>query len=281
MATKKSGLGKGLEALFADNQTNDIAPSTVRISEIEPNKDQPRRNFSEEALNELAESIREHGILQPLVVRPLESGMYQIVAGERRWRAARIAGLREVPVIIRTLSDAEAMEQALIENLQREDLDPVEEAKGYQRLMDTYSLTQEQVSQKVGKSRPTVANALRLLSLSEEVLRLIEQGAISSGHGRALLALPEEDRLAVAKEITEKGLSVRQVEGMKPRSPKSVKKEPKKNWGEDHYFEEVALALSEDLHKKVSIQGKGKKAELRIRFQSKEELDELVAKLTK
>ena len=167
MATRKGGLGKGLEALFVENETREIAPSTLKIGEIEPNRNQPRHDFDENALAELADSIREHGVLQPLLVRPLPGGTYQIVAGERRWRASRMAGLTELPVIIRDLDDVATMEVALIENLQRSDLNPMEEAMGYQELMQQHGYTQEQVAKRVGKSRPAVANALRLLALPE------------------------------------------------------------------------------------------------------------------
>ena len=168
MATRKGGLGKGLEALFVENETDEITPSTLKIGEIEPNRGQPRHDFDETALAELADSIREHGVLQPLLVRPMPNGKYQIVAGERRWRASRMAGLTELPVIIRDLDEAAAMEVALIENLQRSDLNPMEEAMGYQELMQQHGYTQEQVAKRVGKSRPAVANAVRLLELSEK-----------------------------------------------------------------------------------------------------------------
>ena len=192
---KKGGLGKGLEALFVDNATADGEHlTTLRISQVEPNKEQPRREFEAAALGELADSIREHGILQPLIVRPLEGDRYQIVAGERRWRAARMAGLTEVPAIVRELDDLVTMELALIENLQREDLTPLEEAEGYRSLMELYGMTQEQVARRVGKSRPVIANALRLLSLPEEVRRTLAEGKISAGHARVLAGVedPEE-----------------------------------------------------------------------------------------
>ena len=164
---KKAGLGKGLDALFIDNSTEENGDKLININEIEPNRDQPRKNFDEEALKELADSIAMYGVIQPLLVRPLSDGGYQLIAGERRWRASRMAGLTQVPVVVREMNDEEAMELALIENLQREDLNPIEEAEGFKLLMDTYSFTQEQAAEKVGKSRPAVANALRLLSLPE------------------------------------------------------------------------------------------------------------------
>ena len=183
MAIKKSGLGKGLDLIFAENDTED--PNSVvvlKISEIEPNRDQPRKEFDEEAMAELADSIAQHGILQPLLVRPIFGGGYQIVAGERRWRAARMAGVSEAPVVVRELTDGQVMELALIENLQREDLTPLEEALGYQTLIETYGMTQDEVSKTVGKSRPSVTNALRLLHLPEEVRELLEEKKISAGH---------------------------------------------------------------------------------------------------
>ena len=213
MATRKGGLGKGLEALFVENETDEITPSTLKIGEIEPNRGQPRHDFDETALAELADSIREHGVLQPLLVRPMPNGKYQIVAGERRWRASRMAGLTELPVIIRDLDEAAAMEVALIENLQRSDLNPMEEAMGYQELMQQHGYTQEQVAKRVGKSRPAVANALRLLALPEETARLVRDGKLSSGHARALLGLPEAGMIpALAERICQEGLSVRETE---------------------------------------------------------------------
>ena len=194
---KKGGLGKGLDALFVENDTGDTSSVTLRISEIEPNREQPRKYFDEEALTELADSIRQHGVIQPLLVRPMENGTYQLVAGERRWRASRMAGLTEVPVVIKDLSEIEAMELALIENLQRQDLNPIEEAVGFQQLMERYSMTQEQVASRVGKSRPAVANALRLLNLPEQVVAMVQSGEVSPGHARALLKLEEIGRAHV------------------------------------------------------------------------------------
>ena len=193
---KKNGLGKGLDALFIDNSTEDVKSAVkLNINDIEPKRDQPRKTFDEAALSELADSIALHGVIQPLLVRPISDGGYQLIAGERRWRASRLAGLTEVPVVIREMTDSEAMELALIENLQREDLNPIEEAEGYKLLMDTYSLTQEQAAERVGKSRPAVANAMRLLSLPKEVLDLIKEGRISSGLGRTLLGLNDKSMM--------------------------------------------------------------------------------------
>ena len=213
--TKKGGLGKGLDALFMDNETADSGIVTLRLSEIEPNKDQPRKVFSEESLNELADSIKEHGVLQPLLVRPLSTGGYQLVAGERRWRASRMAGLREVPVVIRDMDEEQAMEIALIENLQREDLNAIEEASGYKMLMERYGMTQEQVAKRVGKSRPAVANALRLLNLPHKVMEMVEEGEVSPGHARALLAFEDADQIVeVAQKVKTGKYSVRDIEKM-------------------------------------------------------------------
>ncbi|MFR2990653.1 MAG: ParB/RepB/Spo0J family partition protein [Acutalibacteraceae bacterium] len=188
MAAKKGGLGRGLDALFADNSIEEIASTSavkLKIMDIEPNRDQPRKIFDEDALAELADSIAKHGVIQPLLVRPMPDGSYQLVAGERRWRASRMAGLTEVPVVIKELSDDEAMALALIENLQREDLNAIEEAQGIKALMDTLSLTQDEAAERVGKSRPAVANALRLLKLPDSVIALVSDGKLSPGHARA------------------------------------------------------------------------------------------------
>ncbi len=213
---KKGGLGKGLDAIFMENTTENGNDTVVlALEEITPNREQPRKEFDEEKIAELADSIRQHGVLQPLLVRPMVTGGYQIVAGERRFRAARMAGLHEVPVVVRELEDAQVTELALIENLQREDLTPMEEAMGYQSLMEQYRLTQEQVAETVGKSRPAIANALRLLQLPEEIRELLELGKITAGHARALLSFPdEESRMQGAKLAAEQGITVRELEKM-------------------------------------------------------------------
>ena len=200
---KKGGLGKGLDAIFAENDTEDRNSAVaIRLNEIEPNRAQPRKDFNDKALAELADSIAQHGVLQPLLVRPIPGGGYQIVAGERRWRAARMAGLSELPAVIRDLSDAEMMELALIENLQREDLTPIEEARGYKALIDEYGLTQDEIAKTVGKSRPAITNALRLLHLPQEALDLLAAGKISAGHARALLMFPDEESMLEAARLT-------------------------------------------------------------------------------
>ena len=281
MAAKKSGLGRGLDSLFADNSVEEINSSVnkLRIMEIEPNHDQPRKDFDEKALSELAESIEQHGVLQPLVVRPMTNGGYQLVAGERRWRAARIAGLTEVPVVIKELTDEEVIEIAMIENLQREDLNPLEEALGYRYMMDELKITQEQAAEKVGKSRPAVANALRLLKLPDEVREMVKNNLLSPGHARALLGF-ENDELIVqtAKRIVKEDLSVREVESLVKKSKKAPKipKQQKR----DKFFSEVELALVENLGRKVKIkESKHDAGVLEIEFFDKDDLESLAMKL--
>lgn len=281
---KKSGLGKGLDALFLDNSVESQSGSavTLGINEIEPNRDQPRKYFDDEALNELSESIALHGVIQPLLVRPISDGGYQLIAGERRWRASRMAGLTQVPVVIKEMTDSEAMELALIENLQREDLNPVEEAEGYKLLMDTYSLTQEQAAERVGKSRPAVANALRLLVLPAKVIELLKENKLSSGHARALIPLKDEKLiLELCKEITEKELSVRETERivkslLTPKKDKAEKK-PKKR---DPYYDECELSIREVLGRKASINvSKGNKGTIEIEFFGKDDLKKILKSL--
>lgn len=280
MAKKLGGLGKGLNAIFIENDSEDKGGAVkLNISEIEPNRSQPRKEFDEQALSELAESISKHGLLQPLLVRPLPLGGYEIVAGERRYRACRMAGLNEVPVIIRELGEAETMELALIENLQREDLTPLEEAEGYRVLMDEHGFTQEEVASSVGKSRPAVANALRLLKLPEEVRELLAEGRITAGHARALLSLEStEEMISLAREIVTKDLSVRQTEKLckKPKKASSAPAEKTPS-----YYKMVELALGESLGRKVQVtKSRGKDGGvLQIEFYSDEELNELSNKL--
>jgi len=288
---KKGGLGKGLDALFVENDTGDTSSVTLRISEIEPNREQPRKYFDEEALTELADSIRQHGVIQPLLVRPMENGTYQLVAGERRWRASRMAGLTEVPVVIKDLSEIEAMELALIENLQRQDVNPIEEAVGFQQLMERYSMTQEQVASRVGKSRPAVANALRLLNLPEQVVAMVQSGEVSPGHARALLKLEDEEQiLDIAKKIQKGRYSVRDVEKLtkkKLEEPKDIPAQaperiPTEADWLDNFFREMELALEAELGRKVSVTVKGKdKGTFSIDFFSKEDLADIAARLTK
>lgn len=280
MAKKRGGLGKGLEAIFVENESEDSNSTVVlKISEIEPNRSQPRKEFDEQALSELAESITQHGLLQPLLVRPLAMGGYQIVAGERRYRACRMAGLTEVPVTIRELTDTETMEIAMIENLQREDLTPIEEALGYKALIEEHGFSQEEVASSVGKSRPAVTNALRILKLPESVLEFVKDGRISAGHARALLMLDsEEEMLALAEEIIKKDLSVRQAEKLAKKKPEKQEPAPEKK---PSFYSMVELALSESLGRKIKVsKNKGKDGGvLQIEFYSDEELTEISNKL--
>lgn len=281
MAKKLGGLGRGLDSLFADNSVDELNPSVnkLRIMEIEPNRDQPRKDFDEKSLSELAESIEQHGVLQPLVVRPLTNGGYQLVAGERRWRAARIAGLTEVPVVIKKLTDEEVIEIAMIENLQREDLNPLEEALGYRYMMDELNITQEQAAEKVGKSRPTVANAIRLLRLPDEVQEMVKNNLISPGHARALLGFENQELIIqAAKRIVKEDLSVREVETLVKNSQKAPK--VPKQQKRDKFFSEVELALVENLGRKVKIkESKKNSGVLEIEFFDKDDLESLAMKL--
>ena len=279
-AKNKGGLGKGLDALFMDNSIEEEAKSAVKLklNDIEPNRAQPRKSFDEQALEELANSISTHGVIQPLLVRPLADGGYQLIAGERRWRASRMAGLTEVPVVIREMSDSEAMELALVENLQREDLNPIEEAQGLALLMETYGLTQEQAAKRVGKSRPAVANSMRLLSLPQEVLAMVERGELSAGHARTILALENAGQItALANEIIKKNLSVRETERAVKALLKGDTKKEKRAKKRDTYYDEVELAVSQSLGRKakVSLSG-GNKGTLEIEFFGKEDLSKLL-----
>ena len=284
---KSRGLGKGLDALFADQSVasaEDSGISTVRLSEIEPNLSQPRKEFDEDALNELADSIAAHGVLQPLLVRPLQNGMYQIVAGERRWRAARIAGLSEVPALIRELSDEETDQVALIENLQREDLNAVETAEGYRRLMDKYGMTQEQLSNAVGKSRPAIANTLRILNLPEEVLPLVSSGKLSAGHAKAILSAPEEKRAELAKIIVSGELSVREAEKMAlkiGKEPKETQKKKKDSFPKDKFYREMQVAMTTELGRPFKITENEKGGTIELPFYNIEELADFCERILK
>lgn len=281
MSKKFGGLGKGLDTIFAENETEDSNNSVMlKISEIEPNRSQPRRDFDENSLSDLAQSISQHGLLQPLLVRPLPIGGYQIVAGERRYRACRMAGLTEVPVTIRELSDTETMELALIENLQREDLSPIEEALGYKALIDEHGFSQEEVATSVGKSRPAIANSLRILKLPDSVLEYVKQDKISAGHARALLMLDnEKDMLELAELIYKKDLSVRQAEKLAKKKPEV--EEDTQPERKPSFYSMVELALNESLGRKIKVnKNKGKQGGvLQIEFYSDEELTELSNKL--
>ena len=273
---KKGGLGKGLDAIFAENAADSTEGSvSVKISEIEPNRDQPRKEFDSEALSELADSIAQHGVLQPLLLRPLLTGGYRIVAGERRWRAARMAGLTEVPAVVREMSDTEEMLFALIENLQREDLTPLEEARGYRTLIDAQDFTQEEVSQAVGKSRPAVTNALRLLNLPEDIQQMLENGEITAGHARTLLSFKREEDMRLGAKRAKEGASVRELEALAKRlnqQKDAPEQKPRKN----QYFEEAQLAVGEYLNRKVKVAGTKKKGTLQIEFYGEEDLQNLL-----
>ncbi len=285
MAKKLGGLGKGLNAIFIenDNEENNGAVS-LKISEIEPNRSQPRKDFDEAALEQLADSISAHGLLQPILVRPLTLGGYEIVAGERRYRAARMAGLTEIPVIIRELSESETMELALIENLQREDLTPLEEALGYEVLINEHDFTQDEVAKTVGKSRPAIANALRLLKLPESITEYLNDDRISAGHARALLTLPNEEIMQeVCEQIVKNDLSVRQTEKLcKKLTAEPIVKPPSPKEKIPNFYKEVELTLTSALGRKISVtKSKGRQGGvLQIEFYSDEELTELSNKLS-
>ena len=268
MSAKQRGLGRGLGALIGDFQEEPESGAVTKLplQKVEPNPDQPRRTFDEEELQALADSIAAHGILQPLAVRASGGGFYQIIAGERRWRAARMAGLSEVPVVVLEADDRTVMELALVENLQRQDLNPMEEAEGYQRLMKEYGLTQEEAAARVGKSRPAVANALRLLLLPEEVRSLVEDGTISAGHARAILSLPAA-RLR---------LSVRQAEAMCKRMLQEEEKpEPKPAPLTVDYVAECEKSLTRRLDRKVRIVNGKRKGRFELEFYGQEDLQRL------
>ena len=279
----KGGLGRvGLEALLSDN-TNDIqVKKTLRTAEIEPNRDQPRKSFSEEAIAALADSIREHGILQPVLVRPISTGGYQIVAGERRWRAARMLGLEEIPVSIRELSDSEAMQIAIIENLQRENLNPIEEAAGYSELIEKFGMTQDKVAKMVGRSRSAIANAVRLLTLPDRIVKMLENGELSAGHGRALLGFQNEElMIATAVKASEGSLTVRQVERAAQKSQEPPEKKSASDSKIDNYFVEMELSLKERLGRRVKVDFARNKGALILEFYDKDDLAALADKLAR
>lgn len=278
--TKDTGLGRGLNALLGDPELQDQGDGAVSlpISQVEPGLNQPRKRFDPESLAELADSIRIHGLIQPLTVRRLSTGYYQIIAGERRWRAAKDAGLSEVPVVIIEADDKKVMEIGLIENLQREDLNPVEEARGYQVLMEEYGLTQDQVAQRMGKSRPAITNTLRLLALPEDLLELVAEDKLSAGHARAILAAPSPAlQRAAAKRVIEERLSVRQTEAL----VKTLQKEPKAPQRREDdpialYLGEVEKSLSGRLGRKVTISAKGEKGRIQLEYYNSQDLESLL-----
>lgn len=276
----KGGLGTGLSALFDDNTTDTISSMTVRLSEIEPNRDQPRKVFNEESITSLAESIKEHGMLQPILVRPFGSG-YQIIAGERRWRAARMLGLSEVPVQIREMNDQQAMQIALIENLQRENLNPVEEAEGYKDLCDRFNMSHEDIAKAVGRSRSSVSNAVRLLSLPDEILSMLSEGDISTGHAKALLSFEDEGKMIqAARKAAEGKLNVRALEKLAKEQDKNEENYIKNN-RIDSYFKEMEIGLHDALGRKVKVEYGKNKGALILEFYNKEDLAELAEKLAK
>lgn len=280
---KKGGLGRGLDALFIEESSSPSGAVSVAIADIVPNKNQPRKDFSEEALAELAESVKKYGVLQPIMVKPMPDTTYKIIAGERRYRAAMLAGLTEVPVIIRELDDREVSEVALIENLQREDLNAVEEALGYKNLQETYGLTQDEIASAVGKSRSAVANSMRLLALPEKVVEMLRNGDLSGGHARALLTIENEDELIkTAEKLVESGASVRDAEKLAKAVANAANGKKSKNTAKrvPSLFVETELALKEATGRRVSVSGSLKKGKLTVEFYSEEELRDLAKLLS-
>lgn len=272
------GLGSGLDFLYDENAADVQVKKTLRLSELEPNREQPRKQFSEESIAALAESIQQYGMLQPILVRPYGLN-YQIVAGERRWRAARMLGMDEVPVIIREISDEETMAIALIENLQRENLNPMEEAAGYAQLMEQFGLTQEEVAKRVGKSRSAVANAMRLLKLPEEIQEMVREFGLSAGHARALLAIQDPIlQMDTAAKATEGKLTVRAIEKIAANEQKE--ETPRSNAKVDSYFTEMQIGLESRLGRRVSVTYGKNKGTLVLEFYDKDDLAALAQKLT-
>lgn len=288
----KKGLGRGLGAFFDDIEENTAEKSfqkeeekggikTLKLRDIEPNPDQPRKTFEKDKLEALAASIKEHGIVQPIVVKPQKNGMYTIVAGERRWRAAHIAGLTQVPCVEGDYTEKQIMELALVENLQREDLNPIEESEGYRKLMDTFGLTQEEVAARVGKSRSAVANALRLNGLSDKIKDMVVEGKLTSGHARALLAVEKDaERLALAQRIVDEGLNVRQAEKLaaKPVIKKTVTP-PQIDRNTEKYFKDLEKDISRRLGAKVSIKNGKNRGKIEIEYFSPQELEGILEKI--
>lgn len=283
-AKEKKGLGTGLGILFGEDDFSESESEllTLPITKVEPRREQPREYFDEQALQDLADSIEQFGLIQPIVVRKLESGYYQIIAGERRWRASRMAGLTEVPVRVIEADDIKTAQLALVENLQREDLNPIEEAKGYKTLIEVYGLTQDQAAKSVGRSRPAITNSLRLLSLSRDVLELVEKGQLSAGHARALVPIENEKKqLSAAKEVIEKNLSVRKTEAMAAKLGKETEDEdekPSKGIKVD-YAQEVSNQLSAILGRKVRLVEGRKTGRIEIEFYGSDDRESLIETL--
>lgn len=290
---KKSGLGKGLGALFGESAVQESSSESVLKSEgesvvnlklvdIEPNRQQPRKQFDDEKLTELSESIKEHGVISPILVTKSDNGFYKIIAGERRWRAAKKAGIKTIPAIVKDFTSLEVQEIALVENLQRQDLNPVEEALGYKQLMDEFSLTQEQISSRIGKSRSSVANSLRILNLPSDVIELLKNGTISFGHAKVILSLESaEEQSELAKKIAEEGLSVRAAEQLLNEKPKKKKTAKKTDLNLRLAFSEIERAMSQSLGAKVKIADRGNKGTIKIEYYSKEELERITEILNK
>lgn len=281
MALQKSGLGRGLGALLGDDvlKTETSGTFSLPISQVESCSGQPRKNFDEDALNDLADSIRRHGIIQPLTVRKLASGYYQIIAGERRWRAARMAGLREVPVVVIEADDRKAAELAMIENLQREDLNPMEEAAGFQSLVQSYHMTQEEAAEAVGKSRSAVTNALRLLTLSPAVKALVEDGSLSAGHARALLPLSPELQESAARSVIAGGLSVRQTEALAKKLSTEEREPAASSSDQVDYAAEAQKDLASRLGRGVKIITGRKKGRIELEYYGVDDLNDLLEAL--
>lgn len=283
-AKEKKGLGTGLGVLFGEDSfaEENVEQLTLPLSKIEPRIEQPREYFDEAALQELADSISRFGVIQPITVRKLPSGYYQIIAGERRWRAARIAGLDEVPVHVIEADDRRTAELALVENLQREDLNPIEEAKGYKTLIDEYGLTQEECAKSVGRSRPAVANSMRLLSLSPAVLEMVEQGKLSAGHARALLPISDgKKQLDAAKLVTEKLMSVRKVEQLAAKLSKEPAEEEKSGEITVDYCAEVSAQLTRALGRKVKITDGKRTGRIELEFYGSDDRENLISALSR
>ena len=280
MSKDKKGLGIGLDALFGSDEIEDSELQYLPISKVEPRIDQPREFFNEESLQELSESIAQYGLIQPITARKLDSGYYQIIAGERRWRAARLAGLTEIPVRVIEADDRRTAELALVENLQREDLNPIEQARGFRSLIEEYGLTQEEAAKSVGKSRPAITNAMRLLSLCPAVLELVEQGKLSAGHARALVPILDDKlQTAAANEVVEKGLSVRQTEQLAAKLTKPPKQPKIDNSISVDYCAEVANRLSQSLGRKVKLVDGKKIGRIELEFYGADDREALIEAL--
>ena len=278
MAVKNRGLGRGIESIFDENSTYNDKIVTLNINDIEPNRNQPRKDFDEEALSSLAESISQHGLIQPIIVRPTIGGGYTIIAGERRWRASRLAGLTEIPVVVKDSDEQTLMEMALVENLQREDLNVVEEALGYKALIDEFGLTQEEVATKMAKSRSAVTNILRLLNLREKELTALRSSLITAGHARALLTIEDMALRDKMFELALEGANVRTLEKM----AKATEPKQKKTHVKPTFYSEVELSLKNEMRRKVSVKPTGKgKGTITIEFFSDEELSEFAERLCK